>query len=111
MADMVPSGLAFQSNQHSHHMGSSRHIGYVVHGQHEVKVAHKCDAFDNASDGVPLTQERKGTQLVDVTLSRGRIVNMLLLHVVAMGGHCIFVTDCTSHMHSRTSRKSAQTQQ
>ena len=59
MAGIVPTGLAFQSNHHTHSFGSSRHVGYAVHGQHEVKVAHKCDAFDGASDCLPLTQERE----------------------------------------------------
>ena len=60
MADMAPTGPLFHCNQHSHSLGSSRHIGYMAHGQHEVKVAHKYDAYDNAQDAVPLTQESKG---------------------------------------------------
>ena len=65
MADMIPTGLSLQSNRHVTVAGSSRHMGYIVHGQHEVKVAHKCDAFDAASDTVPLTQERKAPQCDD----------------------------------------------
>ena len=59
MADMVPTGLAFHSSHHGPNVGSSRHLGYVVHGQHEVKVAHKSDALDAELDIAPLTQERK----------------------------------------------------
>ena len=59
MADMVPSAISVSSNRHVNISGASRHLGYIVHGQHEVKVAHKCDAFDATSDAVPLTQERK----------------------------------------------------
>ncbi|KAL0052967.1 hypothetical protein WJX82_010519 [Trebouxia sp. C0006] len=58
LADIVPTGLSFPSSHHPHISGGSRHVGYVVHGQHEVKVAHKCDAFDSSSDAIPLTQER-----------------------------------------------------
>ncbi len=60
LADIVPTGLSFPSSHHPHISGGSRHVGYVVHGQHEVKVAHKCDAFDSSSDAIPLTQESKG---------------------------------------------------
>lgn len=60
MSDMVPTGLAFHSNHPPNGFGSSRHIGYIVHGQHEVKVSHKCDAVDSA-DAAPLTQEREGS--------------------------------------------------
>lgn len=60
LADIIPTGVSFQSSHHPHISGGSRHVGYVVHGQHEVKVAHKCDAFDSTSDAIPLTQESKG---------------------------------------------------
>ncbi|DBA76995.1 TPA: hypothetical protein ACH3X1_009587 [Trebouxia sp. C0004] len=58
LADIIPTGLSFQSSHHPHILGGSRHVGYVMHGQHEVKVAHKCDAFDSTSVAVLLTQER-----------------------------------------------------
>ena len=58
MTDIAPNGLALHSNHPMNSFGSSRHVGYIVHGQNEVKVAHKCDAFDSA-DAAPLTQERE----------------------------------------------------
>ena len=62
MTDMVPTGLGFHSSHLPNSFGSSRHVGYIVHGQHEVKIAHKCDAFDSA-DAATLTQERECLQL------------------------------------------------
>ena len=62
MADMIPTGLNLESSRHVTVSGSSRHVGYVMHGQLEVKVAHKSDAFDANSDAVSLTQERKALQ-------------------------------------------------
>ncbi|KAL3161988.1 hypothetical protein ABBQ38_009063 [Trebouxia sp. C0009 RCD-2024] len=59
MTDVVPAGLAFHSSHLlPHSFGSSRHVGYIVHGQHEVKVTHKCDAADGFTEAAPLTQER-----------------------------------------------------
>ena len=62
MTDMVPTGLGFHSSHLPNSFGSSRHVGYIVHGQHEVKIAHKCDAFDSA-DAATLTPERECLQL------------------------------------------------
>lgn len=59
MADVIPMTLNLQCNRHLHLGGGSRHLGHIMHGRHEVKVAHKCDAFDAASDAAPLTQESK----------------------------------------------------
>lgn len=60
MTDVVPAGLAFHSSHLlPHSFGSSRHVGYIVHGQHEVKVTHKCDAADGFTEAAPLTQERE----------------------------------------------------
>ena len=52
-----------------HARGGVRHLGYVVNGQHEVKVAHKSDAFDDTTDAVPLTQERESLSKAALALS------------------------------------------
>lgn len=59
MADVIPNSLVFKSGKPAATSGVSSHVGYVMHGQHEVKVSHKADALDAEADAPPLTQESK----------------------------------------------------
>ena len=59
MADVIPNSLAFKPGKPAAGYGTSSHVGYVVHGQQDVKVTHKADALDAEAEAPPLTQERR----------------------------------------------------
>lgn len=59
MANVVPSSLVFNSAKAGVGCVAANHVGYIVHGQHDVRVSHKTDAFDAASEAPPLTQDSK----------------------------------------------------
>lgn len=95
MTDVVPAGLGFHSSHLlPHNYSSSRHVGYIVHGQHEVKVTHKCDAGDGHADALPLTQEREPLCTTPSPLSP-----CMPAYVVAVSG----VADAVSLMQACTS--------
>lgn len=59
MADLISNAsMVFKSGKPPAGLAASSHVGYVGHGQHEVKVSRKADALD-VETAPPLTQISK----------------------------------------------------